>query len=64
MNDYEFIRTLHGKEKVLGVAVEIDGKEALAYMKNDEVEGYILFDELLRWMFAPHRRLKKISIKH
>ena len=58
MNEYQYIRTEHGKNRVLGAAVEIDGKKALAFMKNGKVEGYIFFDDLCRRMYSLPFKIK------
>ena len=59
MNEYQYIRTEHGKDRVLGAAVEINGKKALAFMKNGKVEGYIYFDDLCRKMYTLPFKIKQ-----
>ncbi len=59
MNEYEYIRTEHGKNRVLGAAMDIDGTKALAFLKNGKVEGYIYFDDLCRKMYSLPFKVKR-----
>ena len=46
------IYTDHGERKFLFCLVELKGKPALAFIKNDVLAGYIYLDKILQTVFS------------
>lgn len=59
MGENQLIVTKHGKKRVLGATIEIDGRPALGYMKNGVIEGYILWDDVCRQIYT--KAAKKVD---